>query len=226
MSSRDILEPPPGFQPLDPEVQVGMRARRMPHWTQPGATYFVTFRLADSLSRRILDELREFKRCWESQVAVKSLEEHRRFSLQLRNRIEEHLDRGLGSCLLSDMMLAGEVEKVMRTMDGKQYLLGSYVVMPNHVHALVKPFDLETNLSHVMRSWLGVSSRRIHQRTGGHGELWQEEPYDTIVRTCRHLRNVVRYIGKNPARAGLNPNRCFRWVRPEWADAGYGFDSD
>ena len=46
--------PPPGFRGLNPEQPVQIYYRHLPHWRQAGATYFVTFRLADALPQEKL----------------------------------------------------------------------------------------------------------------------------------------------------------------------------
>ena len=43
------LDPPPGFRGLDPHRPVKIYTRNLPHWRQAGASYFVTFHLADAL---------------------------------------------------------------------------------------------------------------------------------------------------------------------------------
>jgi hypothetical protein len=43
------LPDPPGFRGLDPNLPIRFYQRHLPHWRQVGATYFVTFRLADSI---------------------------------------------------------------------------------------------------------------------------------------------------------------------------------
>jgi hypothetical protein len=55
------LPPPPGFQGLHPDQPITVYQRHLPHWRQDGATYFVTFRLADSLPQSKLDELAALK---------------------------------------------------------------------------------------------------------------------------------------------------------------------
>src|SRR6516165_10187995 len=55
------LPAPPGFQGLHPDKPVTVYQRHLPHWRQEGATYFVTFRLADSLPQYKLDELAALK---------------------------------------------------------------------------------------------------------------------------------------------------------------------
>jgi hypothetical protein len=59
------LDPPPGFQGLHPDKPVTMYRRHLPHLRQAGATYFVTFRLGDSLPREMLDELSSLRADWE-----------------------------------------------------------------------------------------------------------------------------------------------------------------
>jgi len=56
------LEPPPDFQGLCPNIPVTFYFRHLPHWRQDGATYFVTFRLNDSLPQAKLRELESLKR--------------------------------------------------------------------------------------------------------------------------------------------------------------------
>ena len=48
---------PPGFRGLDPNKSLRIYTRHLPHWRQDGATYFVTFRLADSLPEAKLIEI-------------------------------------------------------------------------------------------------------------------------------------------------------------------------
>ncbi|HSG71752.1 MAG TPA: hypothetical protein VLA12_15120, partial [Planctomycetaceae bacterium] len=43
------LPAPPGFRGMHPDLPVRIYRRHLPHWRQEGATYFLTFRLADSI---------------------------------------------------------------------------------------------------------------------------------------------------------------------------------
>ena len=52
---------PPGFTPFDLNKSVRRYIRHLPHWRQDGTTYFVTFRLADSLPDAKLKELRTLR---------------------------------------------------------------------------------------------------------------------------------------------------------------------
>ncbi|HUT10466.1 MAG TPA: hypothetical protein VMY42_08220, partial [Thermoguttaceae bacterium] len=59
------LSAPPGFQGLQDDKPVTRYIRHLPHWRRDGATYFVTFRQADSLPQSRLRELREIKEEWQ-----------------------------------------------------------------------------------------------------------------------------------------------------------------
>ena len=69
--------------------------------------------------------------------------------------------------------------------------------MPNHVHILLSVFpgyELNELISSVMR----FSATRINRHTGRNGVLWQEEPFDTLVRSYNHYLHLVNYIRENP----------------------------
>src|SRR5438045_2194459 len=52
------------FHGFDPHGEVTQRRRNLPHPEQPQATYFVTFRLADSIPQRLLKQWREEQENW------------------------------------------------------------------------------------------------------------------------------------------------------------------
>jgi REP element-mobilizing transposase RayT len=113
----------------------------------------------------------------------------------------------------------------MRHFDGERYELGCYVVMPNHVHCIVRPTNPQSHtLESVTKSWKSHSGRKINDALGGVGELWQEESYDRIIRDEEHLRRTIQYIGRNPGYAGLKREECSLWIRPEWEELGWKFE--
>lgn len=52
------------FRAFDPYDEVRTARRRLPHWHQPGVSYFVTFRLADSLPQPLLLQWRHERAIW------------------------------------------------------------------------------------------------------------------------------------------------------------------
>jgi putative transposase len=86
--------------------------------------------------------------------------------------------------------------------DRRRFLLGGYVFMPDHWHALVFPSPRDT-LPRLMGA-LKVASMRLingyHQRRGN---LWQPRYHDHAIRTVKEFRDALGYMHLNPVRRGL-----------------------
>jgi putative transposase len=237
------LPAPPGFQGLRDDLPLRCYTRHMPHWRQPGATYFVTFRLADSLPQAKLRELRQLRAMASASASNRvngrtsspSYDGHGpganermmqdRQCYESMRRVEAWLDQGMGSCSLRDPLVADVVVNALGHFDGQRYELGCYVVMPNHVHAVVRPFDDSSlPLEKILQSWKGWTSRRVPADARSGREFWQDETFDRIVRDEEHLYRAVQYVGSNPRRANLPKDSCPRWIRPEWERLGWGFE--
>jgi REP element-mobilizing transposase RayT len=202
--------PPPHFRGLEPDLPVVIHRRRLPHWQQAGATYFVTFRLADSLPSEALKEV-------ESLRGTLTDSDTDGFN-QLRALEEEWLDAGHGACLLRNSEYRKVVSRALRFFHGERYWLSAFVLMPNHVHLTVKP-GAGHELGEILGSWKSFTARQL-----GGGNVWQEESYDQIVRDTRHLYRVVRYMRNNPEKAELQSDEFACWVCEEWQNAEWGFD--
>lgn len=145
-------------------------------------------------------------------------------SQESMRRVERWLDQGMGSCRLKDARAARVVIDAMHYFDNQRYELDSYVVMPNHVHAIVRPLMCqEEPLERILQSWKRHSSREINRQLGLTGQLWQEESFDRIIRDEEHLERAIHYIGANPSKAGLTRGQCATWVRAEWVELGWKF---
>ena len=90
----------------------------------------------------------------------------------------------------------------LKHFDGERYVLLSWVIMPNHVHVLVRPIGDHT-LGDVLHSWKLFTSRHINELLGREGQFWQHESYDHIVRDEAALYHIARYIEQNPEKAGV-----------------------
>jgi putative transposase len=107
-----------------------------------------------------------------------------------------------GRCLLRQVSFREIVERSMRHFDGSRYALDAFVVMPNHVHALVLP-TVEWRLGDVSGSWKKFSARQVNDALNEAGPIWQEETYDHVVRDVEQLNAFRRYIESNPVKARL-----------------------
>ncbi len=221
------LPPPPGLRGLDPDRPVHVYVRHLPHWRQDGATYFVTYRLEDSLPQAKLTELRHLRAEWERRHPPPRTDEQlQELARETMQRAEQWLDQGMGRCVLREKLPADLMEEAMHRFDGERYELDCYVVMPNHVHLVLRPdAPADFPLEKILQSWKAYTSRRINAHVGSTGTLWQQESFDRIIRDEEHLWNTIQYIGRNPQLAGLEPNGYRLWIRPAWAELGWRFQA-
>ncbi len=179
---------PRASRPLKPVHSRGY----LPHWEVGETPQSITFRTADSLPKSVLEQ-------WQAELAHLPLEQQ---TLERRKRIEEALDQGRGACVLARPELAAIVEAALRHFDGSRYRLHAWVIMPNHVHALITPLAGHT-LSDILHSWKSYSAKQINKQLGQTGQFWQEEYFDRMIRDETHFAAVVDYIENNPVKAGL-----------------------
>jgi REP element-mobilizing transposase RayT len=153
---------------------------------------FVTFRLADSVPEQVVAK-------WQEELRGRP--EAAR-ETELCRLVEAFLDTGLGSCHLRDSRVAGVVEGALLFFDTVRYVLHSWVVMPNHVHALFTPLA-GWNLSVIIGSWKSFTSKEANKSLGRAGRVWQEDYFDRFIRSVEHYAYAVDYIECNPVKAGL-----------------------
>jgi len=170
----------------------------LPHWHQQGVSYFVTFRLADSIPQEKLDRWRFERENWFSHHAEPySPEEQREFYFLFSERVQQYLDAEHGACVLRRRDASRIVTGTMRFFDGKRYNLDESIVMPNHVHVLLVPTNGHC-LEEILHSWKSYTAHEINKLLGRDGQLWQHESYDHLVRSEKQLHALRRYIRNNP----------------------------
>ena len=190
------------------DIRRGWRSRgHLPHADFAGLTQAITFRLADALPAAVLDRLRTHL-SEEHPGAAPDIAD-----ALLRERVHGYLDAGHGSCLLREPTLAEAVAEQLRLHDGPWYDLIAYVIMPNHVHVLVRMRGV--SIGQVVQVWKGASARAINRLRVGSGTVWQHEYFDRYVRDEAGLVAAVRYIAQNPPKAGLG-EWAGLWVGEEW----------
>ncbi len=191
------------FNPLT-EINI-LTGGNLPHWEQGSVWYFVTFRLSDALPRAVVEEIQHQREQWRKRHDLKNLsaeqlaEYHQLFS----DRYEQLLHAGGGSCVLRDPQYAGIVHDALGFFAGQRYLLDEHVVMPNHVHVLVKPLTGH-GLVDILHSWKSYTANQLNRRLARTGQLWQHESYDHIVRNEPPMHAIRRYIRNNPNVAGAS----------------------
>jgi len=180
----------------------------LPHVTREGATYFITFRLADSVPVLTLRKLQQEKLQALSQAAVpkgnNSQEVHlRELEREHRRRMELCLDQSNGACWLKQPEIASLLANTLKFFQGKKYWLKAWVIMPNHVHAVVHPLP-GFPLSSILHSWKRFSARRANELLGRPGQpFWQSESFDHLIRNEEEHSRCCKYVVLNPVKAGL-----------------------
>ncbi|MDB5353093.1 MAG: rayT [Planctomycetota bacterium] len=80
----------------------------------------------------------------------------------------------------------------------------AYGLMPNHFHLVLKPHG-DGDLSRWMQWLLTSHVRRHHRRYRSSGHVWQGRFKAFPTQDDGHLLAVLRYVERNPLRAGLVP---------------------
>jgi len=84
------------------------------------------------------------------------------------------------------------------------WLVGRYVIMPDHVHFFATPQgDTAKSLSAFVGYWKRTTQSRI--RKLAHGFAWQPEFFDHLLRSSESYGQKWEYVRQNPVRAQLVP---------------------
>lgn len=158
----------------------------LPHFDAGDVVQSVTFRLADSLPRRLVDS-----------ITASSTTDS-----QQRARIEALIDGGRGLCVLRRKDCGAIVENALKYFDGERYRLLAWVIMPNHVHVVIEQIE-GYRLSDVVHSWKSYSANEINACLRKSGPLWAPDYFDRFIRNEEHYSSVLHYIENNPVKAGL-----------------------
>jgi REP element-mobilizing transposase RayT len=189
---------------FNPYADIRSTANRLPHWQQEGAVYFVTFRLADAVPHRLRTQWESEREAWlRVHPQPWGIDVEREYHERFSEAIERWLDAGHGSCILRRPNCAAVVAEALRHFDGQRVVQIAWVVMPNHVHTLFVQ-NAAWSLEKILLSWKGFTARRINALLGRAGNFWQRDYFDRLVRDHKHFANCVRYMRRNPVKAGLH----------------------
>ena len=214
---------------FDPEAEVAIIERRLPHWGQAGAIAFLTFRTADSMPKSVLDRWHADRASWLRDHRIdpdsknwkqalqrlgreKSCEFHDVFS----NRWHDELDACHGECVLRRSELAAIVANSLHHFHGDRYLMLDFVVMPNHVHILCS-FQNDETMTRQCESWKHYTAVRIHRELKASGRFWQQDGFDHLVRSEKQFQYLRLYIAGNPEKARLKPGEYLHYSNEEIA---------
>jgi putative transposase len=167
----------------------------LPHIDGSGLTQFITYRIFDALPAGANTTERDFDLAAHDAIA----------------------DEGHGSCLLARPECAAIVVEQWRYHEVERYELLAWVVMPNHVHVLIRP-RVGIPLAKIVQSWKARTARRINDVLGRSGPVWQSDYFDHYLRERDSDESFIAYIHDNPVKAGL-AQRPEEW---RWSSAWEG----
>jgi REP element-mobilizing transposase RayT len=196
--------------------------RNLPHWQPGGHTFFITFRLAGTLPRAVLDRHRADRALLEAELAQAPPASRAEAIERLKRRWFKHLEAELdgrthGPVWLAEPAVAEQVADSLRWRDGRDYELDAYAILANHVHCvftpLADPDGRWRSLSRIMQSLKGYTAHEANRLLGREGAFWAHESYDHCVRDHDEWRRLINYTLDNPVKAGLTD----RWQDWPWS---------
>jgi type I site-specific restriction endonuclease len=190
----------PDFNFFNPDAETEKtQGAYLPHWSQNGVIYFITFRLADSLPQEKLKTFSEERALWmEQNPEPHSPEQKAEFHKRFPQRLQQWLDLGYGSMILKDAQAKDLVTKAITHFNGDRCILDEFVVAANHVHVLVAPKEGH-QLGDILHSWKSFTGKEllklsIAAKLTTAPTVWQKESWDHIVRSERSLEKFREYL--------------------------------
>ncbi|MFT3742951.1 MAG: hypothetical protein QM785_01535 [Pyrinomonadaceae bacterium] len=134
--------------------------RKLPHLHSPGGTLFVTFRLANSIPKSVINRYKNEKQFIEHQIRTSLIvssetnevtdsrsSKLKEFHRNWFRKFEEVLhNETTGPAWLVEREVAAMIYESLIHRHGKEYDLKAFSIMSNHVHAVFKPYLSERSL--------------------------------------------------------------------------------
>jgi REP element-mobilizing transposase RayT len=199
---------------------------KLPHWSQAGTVYFITWRTHDSIPKAVLDEwfgnrnlwlwehgISPSAADWKGRLAKLDSSLVAEFYSMFTARWQDSLDACHGECVLRRPELAQIVSKSLLHFDVERYEVVEFVVMPNHVHLLATFADKEAMLAQC-ESWKHFTATQINRRLGSSGRFWQQDAFDHLVRHEAQFERLRQYIAENPGKAEMKAGEYAHYSTP------------
>jgi len=182
------------------ELKEWYTRRYLPHRQGPGLYQSITYRLADSLPA---DAMRRI----EMELSTAPKDER---DITRRQRLEEWLGAGYGSCLLQQPTAAEAVVENWKFYDEKRYDLMAWVVMPNHVHVVIRMYEGFT-LGKIVQAWKGYTGKKLSRTREG------SMTTELQVACCTPGKNTAPSPQKTDTpEAGATRSSQPIWMREYW----------
>ncbi len=101
------------------------------------------------------------------------------------------------------------IKGVQEAADLWNFRIAAYCLMSNHYHLLIQTPN--GNLARGMRHINGVYTQRFNRRHKKDGQLFRGRYKAVLVEADNHLLEALRYIHRNPLRAGMVKSIDYPW---------------
>jgi REP element-mobilizing transposase RayT len=88
-------------------------------------------------------------------------------------------------------------------MERHGWAVGSYVVMPDHVHFFCTDGEQGVTLSEFVGKWKEWTAKALKQTAGLDGHIWQSGFFDHLLRSSESYSEKWEYVQNNPVHVGL-----------------------
>jgi REP element-mobilizing transposase RayT len=193
-------------------VETKFYRRNLPHFHPQRGCFFITSRLADSISKEKIRELELLKARLTnaerlSQKELKIIKSHH------FKRFDSSLDDALnGPLWLKKDNIAQIVADSLKFYDSTEYDLYCYSIMSNHVHSVLQLLENSLPLSTILQRHKGFTARECNKILSRTGSFWHHESYDHVISTPEEFERIIQYTLDNPVKAGLVSD----WKKWKW----------
>ncbi|MDA3798824.1 MAG: transposase [Kiritimatiellae bacterium] len=97
-------------------------------------------------------------------------------------------------------------EELSNAYERHGWAIGSYVVMPDHIHFFCTDSDQGKRLSSFIKLWKEWTTKRINAEFDKDGSMWQKGFFDRLIRSQESYFEKWNYVRDNPVRKGYVAN--------------------
>ena len=186
---------------------------RLPHWEVDRQAHFITIRCHGSLPKSVQLKVLEIRKTLETIPAQSP--EFSQLQRQYFLTCEKYLDKGEGFAPFKDAGICDACLKAQAAMEQEGWQLIQSVLMPNHIHIMIRRRESAYNLQMILKRFKGRSARWGNQQLQRTGHFWQEDWFDRWIRNETEYQKTQHYIRHNPVKAGLVSHvEDYPWLKP------------
>lgn len=175
---------------FEEEIKGYYKSGKLPHYDNDEVYQFITFRLHDAVPKNQLYK-------WKDELSLYGKpDKNDKDYIILEKKILNYEDSGYGECYLKNPLIYKLVQDALEIFNKKRYNLIEWIIMPNHVHVLIKPVQ-GFSLPKIVHSWKSYTAKKANMILSREGKFWMEDYFDRFIRSEEHFIFAMNYIKNN-----------------------------